>query len=64
MNKPDFDFSVHVEVPDEWIEKALAIPGAQAKKPRILRFPSRRLIAAAAVIPVLARGMYLYFSFH
>ena len=32
MNKSDLDFSRYVEVPDEWIEKALAIPGDLAER--------------------------------
>ena len=62
MNKPDHSFSEHVKVPDEWIEKALAIPSARSGKSRVSLFTARRLTAAAGVVLVIGIGIYLYFS--
>lgn len=62
-NRPDYDFSKHVKVPDAWIERALAVPSAQARKPHRFSLRSRRLAAAAAVVLVLGMSISLYFIF-
>ena len=61
MKRLDFDFSKHIEVPDEWIEKALAIPAAEPVKPPLIAL-NRRLIAAAIILPVLGLNLLLFFS--
>lgn len=61
MNQLDFDFSKHVEVPEAWIDKALAIPSAAPVKPLIIAM-RRRLIAAAVILPVLGLSLLLFFS--
>lgn len=61
MKKPDFDFTKHIEVPDEWIEKALSIP---AQHPVKARPPiPRRLITAAAAVLVIGLSIGSYFLF-
>lgn len=62
-NQPDYDFSKHVKVPDEWIERALAVPSAPAAEPHRFSLRSRRLAAAAGVVLVLGLSISLYFSF-
>ena len=61
MPKNEFDFSKHIKVPDEWIEKALAIPSSAPAQQHIRM--SRRLVAAASVVLVLGLSIGLYFSF-
>ena len=67
MKKPDLNFSKHVAVPDEWIEKALAIPSSCAspaappRRPRVFFLGSRRLIAAASIVLVAALSVSGYF---
>lgn len=63
MNKPEYDFSKHVKVPDEWIERALAVPKTHQAKPRVFLFSSRRLITAASIMMVLTLSISLYFYF-
>ena len=67
MTKPEFDFSKHIEVPDEWIERALAIP--ETCRPRNRRSSlngfavGRRVLAAASIVLVLTLGITVYFLF-
>ena len=63
MTKPDFDFSKHIEVPDEWIERALAIPETHSPDFRRFSISSRALYAAASVVLVLTLSLSLYFLF-
>ena len=61
MNRPDYDFTKHIEVPEAWIEKALAVPSSCQEKTRIS--PFRCLIAAASVVLALGLSISLYFLF-
>ena len=63
MNNPEYDFKKHVKVPEEWIEKALAVPDGYAKKPRAASFAPRRIAAAASIALVLGLSLYAYFLF-
>lgn len=60
-NRPDYDFSKHVKVPDTWIGKALAIPSAPAAEPRGFFLCSRRIAAATSIVLVLGLSIALYF---
>ena len=60
-NRPDYDFSKHVKIPDEWIEKALAVPSVPAGESRGFSLRSRRLAAAAGVVLVLGLSISIYF---
>lgn len=62
-NRPDYRFSEHVKVPDEWIGRALAVPSAQAREPHRFSQRSRRLAAAAGVVLVLGLSVSVYFLF-
>ena len=61
MRKSDFDFKQYVEVPEEWIEKALAIPDAAPQKPKVI--PMRRYVAAASVVLIAVTSVTVYFLF-
>lgn len=58
--KNDHDFSKHVKVPDEWMEKALAVPYTQPSL-RVKLFSARRLTAAAIILLVFGVSIGLYF---
>ena len=60
--KNDYDFSKHVRVPEEWMEKALAVPSAQPA-PRVKFLNNRRLAAAAVIVLALGFGAGSYFLF-
>ena len=63
MDKRKYDFSIHVNVPDEWVEKALAIPAGYEKKRRTSVVTSRRIAAAAGLVLVLGLSLTIYFLF-
>ena len=63
MNRPEYDFSKFVEVPDAWIEKAMDIPNAQASIPRSVSFAPRRIAAAAGAVIAVGIGLSSYFLF-
>ena len=60
-NPHDYSFSKHVKVPEEWVEKALAVPSAHPAKPHGFSLRSRRLAAAAGFVLALGLSILLYF---
>jgi hypothetical protein len=60
--KPDYDFSGHIKVPDEWIKRALSVPSSFTVKSAPV-LPLRRIVAAASVMLIAALSITLYFLF-
>lgn len=59
MKQLNFDSLTHIKTPEEWLEKAAAVPQTEAKRQAI--FIPRRFIAAASIVLVGTLGLLAFF---
>ena len=61
MNEMNFDSLKKIKAPQEWLDKAAAIPETAEEKPAAV--PVRRIAAAASIVLVSAVGLMVFLFF-
>ncbi|MBQ3329847.1 MAG: hypothetical protein IJG87_01555 [Ruminococcus sp.] len=61
MNQVNFDALKHIKAPQDWLDKAAAIPGICVQKKRT--FPIYRVAAAASLVLVSVIGLLVFFFY-